>query len=56
MTTMMRAVLIKDERGPAENLFLGEVPKPIPDAGQVLVKESYSYQRSFNSAFFKVDQ
>lgn len=34
----MRAVLIKDGKGPVENLFIGEAPKPKPGAGQVLVK------------------
>jgi len=34
----MRAVLIKDEKGPVENLFLGEAPKPSPGPEEVLVK------------------
>jgi NADPH:quinone reductase-like Zn-dependent oxidoreductase len=34
----MRAVLIKDGKGPVENLYIGEAPKPKPSAGQVLVK------------------
>ncbi|GLB38186.1 putative quinone oxidoreductase [Lyophyllum shimeji] len=34
----MRAVLIKDERGPVENLYIGEVPLPTPGPGEVLVK------------------
>ncbi|KAL1699310.1 hypothetical protein EV121DRAFT_265255 [Schizophyllum commune] len=34
----MRAVLIKDGRGPAENLYIGEAPKPTPAAGEVLVQ------------------
>jgi len=34
----MRAVLIKEEKGPVENLYLGEAPTPVPNAGQVLVK------------------
>lgn len=34
----MRAVLIKDGKGPAENLYIGEAPKPIPKSGEVLVK------------------
>jgi len=36
--TSMRAVLIKDDKGPLENLYIGETPKPKPGAGQVLVK------------------
>ncbi|EGN98161.1 hypothetical protein SERLA73DRAFT_183058 [Serpula lacrymans var. lacrymans S7.3] len=34
----MRAVLIKDGKGPIENLFIGETEKPVPSSGQVLVK------------------
>lgn len=34
----MRAVLVKDGNGPAENLYIGETPKPTPAPGQVLVK------------------
>ena len=34
----MRAVLIKDGKGPAENLYIGEAPKPTPAAGEVLVQ------------------
>ncbi|KAH0586435.1 hypothetical protein H2248_007670 [Termitomyces sp. 'cryptogamus'] len=34
----MRAILIKDGKGPVENLYLGEVPTPTPGPGQVLVK------------------
>ncbi|KAJ7637570.1 quinone oxidoreductase [Mycena polygramma] len=34
----MRAVLIKDELGPAENLYIGEVETPAPRANEVLVK------------------
>ncbi|TFK48727.1 quinone oxidoreductase [Heliocybe sulcata] len=34
----MRAVLIKDEKGPIENLYIGEATKPSPGPGQVLVK------------------
>ncbi|KAI0927494.1 hypothetical protein AcV5_008022 [Taiwanofungus camphoratus] len=37
-TAQMRAVLIKDEKGPIENLFLGETSKPSPRPGEVLVK------------------
>ena len=36
----MRAVLIKDEKGPVENLYIGEVPKPTLGKGEVLVKAS----------------
>jgi len=34
----MRAVLIKDGKGPIENLYIGETEKPTPSAGQVLIK------------------
>ncbi|KZT35055.1 quinone oxidoreductase putative [Sistotremastrum suecicum HHB10207 ss-3] len=34
----MRAVLIKGGKGPVENLFIGNAPKPSPSAQQVLVK------------------
>ena len=36
----MRAVLIKDEKGPVENLYVGEAPKPTLGMGDVLIKES----------------
>ncbi|KZT28802.1 quinone oxidoreductase [Neolentinus lepideus HHB14362 ss-1] len=36
--SQMRAVLIKDEKGPIENLYLGDITKPSPGSGQVLVK------------------
>ncbi|KAG6816994.1 hypothetical protein H0H87_000889 [Tephrocybe sp. NHM501043] len=34
----MRAILIKDGKGPVDNLHLGEAPTPSPGPGQVLVK------------------
>jgi len=34
----MRAILIKDGKGPIENLYLGETEKPGPKPGEVLVK------------------
>lgn len=34
----MRAVCIKDDRGPVENLYLGEIPKPTPKDDEVLVQ------------------
>ncbi|KAG6841109.1 hypothetical protein C0991_001797 [Blastosporella zonata] len=34
----MRAILIKDDKGPVENLHLSEAPTPSPGPGQVLVK------------------
>jgi NADPH:quinone reductase-like Zn-dependent oxidoreductase len=36
----MRAVLIKDEKGPAENLYMGEEATPEPKQGEVQVKVS----------------
>ncbi|PIL35093.1 hypothetical protein GSI_02881 [Ganoderma sinense ZZ0214-1] len=37
----MRAVLVKDGRGPIENLYIGEAEKPVPGPGQVLVKVKF---------------
>ncbi|KAI0630000.1 quinone oxidoreductase [Trametes polyzona] len=37
----MRAVLVKDGKGPLENLYLGEAEKPAPGPGQVLVKVKF---------------
>jgi NADPH:quinone reductase-like Zn-dependent oxidoreductase len=34
----MRAVLIKDGKGPVENLYIGEAPVPALRDGEVLVK------------------
>lgn len=34
----MRAVLVKDGKGPAENLYIDEIEKPSPRHGEVLVK------------------
>ncbi|KAI0754573.1 quinone oxidoreductase [Daedaleopsis nitida] len=34
----MKAILVKDGKGPIENLYLGEADKPSPGPGQVLVK------------------
>ncbi|KAI0824012.1 quinone oxidoreductase [Trametes gibbosa] len=34
----MRAILVKDGKGPVDNLHLGEAEKPSPGSGQVLVK------------------
>ncbi|TFY63811.1 hypothetical protein EVJ58_g3028 [Rhodofomes roseus] len=34
----MRAILVKDGKGPIENLFLGETEKPTAKQGEVLVK------------------
>ena len=39
----MRAVLVKDGKGPVENLYIGEAPKPTLGKGEVLVKESYPW-------------
>jgi len=37
-TSKMRAVLIKDGKGPIENLYIGETPTPSPGKGEALVK------------------
>ncbi len=34
----MKAILIKDDKGPVDNLYLGEADKPSPGPGKVLVK------------------
>ena len=34
----MKAILIKDGKGPAENLYLGEEETPSPQKGQVQIK------------------
>jgi hypothetical protein len=35
----MRAVLVKDGKGPVENLYIGEAPKATLGKGEVLVKD-----------------
>lgn len=54
MSETMRAVLIKDGKGPVENLYLGEAPKPTPKQNEVLVKVSSQYciHRCLGSVFF----
>ena len=39
----MKAVLIKDGKGPVENLYLGEEATPEPEEGQVQVQVSLLY-------------
>ncbi|KAI0762024.1 quinone oxidoreductase [Trametes elegans] len=34
----MRAILVKDGKGPIDNLYLGETEKPTPEPGKVLVQ------------------
>jgi len=34
----MRAILIKDGKGPVESLYIGEAPTPVSNVGEVLVK------------------
>jgi hypothetical protein len=36
----MRAVLIKDGKGHADSLYIGEIEKPTPGQGEVLVQVS----------------
>lgn len=36
----MRAILVKDDKGPIENLYIGQVEKPVPKDGQVVIKVS----------------
>ena len=40
MTMTMRAVVV-EEFGPAENLKLVELPKPVPRPGEVIVKVAF---------------
>jgi len=51
----MKAILIKDGKGPAENLYIGEAPKPSLKAGELLVRvkafginRADTYQRNGN--------
>jgi len=39
----MRAVLIKHGKGPIENLYVGDIERPSPGDGQVLVKVSVPF-------------
>lgn len=48
----MRAVLIKDGKGPVENLYLGEAPKPSPKPSEVLVKVRFRQEISMTSFQF----
>jgi hypothetical protein len=41
----MKCILIKDGKGPAENLYMGEEKIPSLEAGQVLVKVRVSCSR-----------
>lgn len=45
--TKMRAVLIKDGKGPAENLYLGEEGTPEPKKGEVQVKVGHFFHFHF---------
>ncbi|KAL7421992.1 hypothetical protein Q5752_003764 [Cryptotrichosporon argae] len=38
MADKMKAILIKDGKGPVDNLYIGETEKPSPEKGEVLVK------------------
>ncbi|KAJ3531794.1 hypothetical protein NM688_g7523 [Phlebia brevispora] len=38
MAPSMRAVIVKDGKGPLENLYIGEIERPSPRHGEVLVK------------------
>jgi hypothetical protein len=44
--TKMRAVLVKDGRGPSDALYIGEVDKPTAKEGEVIVKVLDCYQSS----------
>ena len=54
-------MLIKDGKGPAENLYIGEIDAPSPTAGEVLVKVSsaavlQSAQNPTNKTLSPTDQ
>jgi hypothetical protein len=38
ITDEMRAILIKDDKGPLENLYLGEAPTPTLRPAEVLIQ------------------
>lgn len=46
MPTKMKAVLIKDGKGPVENLYIGEEGTPEPEEGQVQVQVSLDEART----------
>ena len=50
----MRAVLIKDGKGPVENLYIGEAPKPTPGQDEVLVKAGLSHFVESRSIFSRL--
>ena len=52
----MRAILVKDGKGPVENLYLGETETPTPGPGKVLVKvrDWIWVQRWYTDAYTQV--
>lgn len=42
----MRAVVVKDGGGPSSAMSIGEIEKPTPEQGQVLVKVSIASRPS----------
>ena len=40
----MRAVLIKNGKGPLENLYIGETPVPTLQPGEILVKARITHR------------
>lgn len=46
----MRAILVKNKGESADDLYIGERPKPVPDSKEVLVKvRDLSFAFVFNS-------
>ena len=43
----MRAVIVKDGKGPVENLYIGEIAKPSPRHNEVLVKVEWISSNCF---------
>lgn len=48
--TAMRAILIKDGKGPIENLYIGETATPVVKSGEVLVKVRTSPRRGIRAS------
>jgi hypothetical protein len=46
-TEKMRAILIKDGKGPVENLYIGETATPVVKSQEVLVKVRTAELRTY---------
>lgn len=49
----MKAILIKDGKGPIENLYIGEEATPEPGEGEVQIKVSASVGRQHSRTLVK---